>query len=121
MAFVEKMKEEEMRATKEGLTEEELELFDMLKKEKLTKDEEQKVKLAAKNLLHRLKEERPKVLINDWHKDLQTKLQVQAAIKKVLDASLPPTYDRAIYATKCDAVYEHYYIMATSGDMRAFV
>jgi type I restriction enzyme R subunit len=121
MAFVEKMKEEEMRAAKEGLTEEELELFDMLKKEKLTKDEEQKVKLAAKKLLHRLKEERPKVLINDWHKDLQTKLQVQAAIKKVLDASLPPTYDRAIYATKCDAVYEHYYIMATSGDMRAFV
>jgi type I restriction enzyme, R subunit len=78
--FVEKMKEEEMRAYKEGLTEEELELFDLLKKEKLNKEEEQKVKLAAKNLLHRLKEERPKVLINDWHKDLQTKLQVQAAI-----------------------------------------
>lgn len=68
IAFVEKMKEEEMRATREGLTEEELELFDLLKKEKLTKDEEQKVKLAAKNLLKRLKDERPKVLINDWHK-----------------------------------------------------
>ncbi|HMS50767.1 MAG TPA: DUF3387 domain-containing protein, partial [Chitinophagales bacterium] len=66
IAFVEKMKEEEMRATREGLTEEELELFDLLKKEKLTKDEEQKVKLAAKNLLKRLKDERPKVLINDW-------------------------------------------------------
>jgi hypothetical protein len=25
-----------------------------------------------------------------------------------------------IYATRCDAVYNHYYIMATSGDMRAF-
>jgi type I restriction enzyme, R subunit len=119
--FVEKMKEEEIRAFKEGLTEEELQLFDLLKKEKLNKEEEQKVKLAAKNLLHRLKEERPKVLINDWHKDLQTKLQVQAAIKKVLDALLPESYDRAIYSTKCDAVYEHYYIMATSGDARAFV
>jgi type I restriction enzyme, R subunit len=119
--FVEKMKEEEMRAFKEGLTEEELQLFDLLKKEKLNNEEEQKVKLAAKNLLHRLKEERPKVLINDWHKDLQTKLQVQAAIKKVLDASLPESYDRAIYSSKCDAVYEHYYIMATSGDARAFV
>ncbi len=119
--FVEKMKEEEMRAYKEGLTEEELELFDLLKKEKLSKEEEQKVKLAAKNLLHRLKEERPKVLINDWHKDLQTKLQVQAVIKKVLDASLPESYDRAIYSTKCDAVYEHYYIMASSGNSKAFV
>lgn len=121
MAFVEKMKEEELRATREGLTEEELELFDLLKKEKLTKDEEQKVKLAAKNLLHRLKEERPKVLINDWHKDTQTKLQVQVAIKNILDIHLPETYDRAIYATKCDAVFEHFYILAASGDQRAFV
>ena len=120
MAFVEKMKEEEMRAAKEGLTEEELELFDLLKKEKLTKDEEQKVKLAAKNLLKRLKEERPKVLINDWHKDLQTKLQVQVAIKKVLDAALPESYNREIYSVKCDAIFEHYYIMATSGDRRGF-
>lgn len=121
MAFVEKMKEEELRATREGLTEEELELFDLLKKEKITKDEEQKVKLAAKNLLKRLKEERPKVLINDWHKDTQTKLQVQAVIKELLDKELPVSYDRAIYATKCDAVFDHFYIMATSGDQRAFV
>ncbi len=41
MAFVEKMKEDEIRAAREGLTEEELELFDLLKKEKLTKEEEQ--------------------------------------------------------------------------------
>ncbi|HUN21747.1 MAG TPA: type I restriction endonuclease subunit R [Anaerolineales bacterium] len=121
MVFVEKMKVEEMRAAREGLTEEELELFDLLKKDKLTKDEEQKVKLAAKNLLHRLKDERPKVLINDWHKDIQTKLQVQAAIKKILDTHLPESYDQAIYVTKCDAVFNHYYIMATSGDSRAFV
>ncbi|MGB3199181.1 MAG: hypothetical protein WBB17_15765, partial [Saprospiraceae bacterium] len=61
------------------------------------------------------------LLINDWHKDLQTKLQVQMAIKKVLDEALPNTYDRAIFANKCDAVYDHYYIMATSGNSRAFV
>jgi len=121
MAFLEKMKEEELRATREGLTEEELELFDLLKKEKLTKDEEQKVKLAAKNLLKRLKDERPKVLINDWHKDTQTKLQVQAVIKELLDKELPVSYDRAIYATKCDAVFDHFYIMAISGNQRAFV
>jgi type I restriction enzyme R subunit len=121
MAFVEKMKEEELRATREGLTEEELELFDLLKKEKLTKDEEQNVKLAAKNLLKRLKDERPKVLINDWHKDTQTKLQVQSVIKELLDKELPVSYDRAIYATKCDAVFDHFYIMATSGNQRAFV
>lgn len=121
IAFLDKMKEEEMRAAREGLTEEELEIFDMLKKEKLTREEEQKVKLAARNLLHRLKDERPKVLINDWHKDTQTKLQVQAVIKELLNKDLPDTYDRALYATKCDAVFEHFYIMAASGDHRAFV
>ena len=120
MAFVEKMKEEEMRAAREGLTEEELELFDLLKKEKLTKDEEQKVKLAAKNLLHRLKDEQPKVLIIDWHKDLQTKLQVRVAIKNVLNDYLPDTYERSVYDVKCDAVFDHYYYMAASGDKRAF-
>lgn len=120
MAFVEKMKDEDMRAVREGLTEEELELFDLLKKEKLTKVEEQKVKLAAKNLLHRLKEERPRVLINDWHKDTQTKLQVQSVIKDILNRNLPETYDRAIYANKCDVVFDHFYIMASSGNSRAF-
>lgn len=103
MAFVEKMREEELRVTREGLTE-----------------EEQKVKLAAKNLLKRLKEERPKVLIHDWHKDTQTKLQVQAVIKELLDKELPDSYNRAIYATKRDAVFDHFYLMATSGDKRAF-
>ncbi len=63
MYFVHQMREEELRASREGLSEAELEIFDLLKKENLTKDEEQKVKLAAKNLLHRLKEERPTVLI----------------------------------------------------------
>ncbi|MDO9134223.1 hypothetical protein [Hydrogenophaga sp.] len=54
------------------MTEDELELFDLLKKDGLTKDEEQRVKLAAKHLLRRLVEEQPKVLVQDWYKDAQT-------------------------------------------------
>ncbi|MBL0716600.1 MAG: HsdR family type I site-specific deoxyribonuclease, partial [Desulfosarcina sp.] len=52
--FAENLKKEEERHIREGLTEDELELFDILKKEKMTKSEEKKVKLAAKSLLHRL-------------------------------------------------------------------
>jgi type I restriction enzyme, R subunit len=48
------------------LTEDELELYDTLKKQKLTKAEEQKVKLAAKHLITRLLDEHPKVLVQDW-------------------------------------------------------
>lgn len=117
--FVAQLKEEELRAAKEGLTEDELEIFDLLKKDKLTKDEEQSVKLAAKNLLHRLKEERPTVLINDWHKDTQTRMQVQLAIKKILDEALPSSYDREIYSTKCDVVYEHLFARAQNGNFKA--
>ena len=36
----------------EGLREEELELFDLIKKDKMTKEETQRVRLAAKSLLH---------------------------------------------------------------------
>ncbi|MDR6571252.1 type I restriction endonuclease subunit R [Chitinophaga ginsengisegetis] len=115
MDFVQKMKEEEMRAAREGMTEAELELFDLLKKENLTKEEEQKVKLASKNLLHKLKEEKPTVLITDWYKDNQTRFQVLAAIKRVLNDTLPESYDRTIYSTKCDVVFDHFLNMAQRG------
>ena len=117
--FVEQLKTEESRHIREGLTEEELEMYDLLLKDSLTKDEEQKVKLAAKNLLKRLKEERPTVLVNDWHRDTQTRLQVQAAIEKVLDDNLPPAYDRSTYKTKCDATFKHFYMLAAQNGNRA--
>lgn len=120
MDFVDKMREEEMRAAKEGLTDDELEIFDLLKKENLTKDEEQRVKLAAKSLLHKLQEERPTVLITDWFKDTQTRMQVQLAIKKVLDETLPKSYDSEIYSNKCDRVYDHFLTMAQNGFSRAY-
>ncbi len=118
--FVEKMREEEMRAAREGLTENELEIFDLIKKENLTKDEEQKVKLSAKNLLHKLKDEKPTVLITDWYKDSQTRLQVQTAIKKVLDETLPASYDRALYSHKCDIVFDHFISIAQNENYRAY-
>ena len=76
------MKAEDERHVREGLTEDELELFDLLKKEKMTGSETQKVKLAAKSLLHRLLEENPKVLVQDWFKDNQSRKIVRSAVEK---------------------------------------
>ena len=112
MEFVERMKEEEQRAAREGLSESELELFDLIKKENLTKKEEEKVKNAAKSLLKRLKEDKPTVLINDWYKDNQARIVVKDAIQKVLDGELPDTYDRSIFNAKVDQVYDHLYKQA---------
>ena len=105
MKFAEGMKEEDERHVREGLTEEELELYDTLKKENLTKAENQKVKLASKHLITRLLDEHPKVLVQDWWKDGQTQCKVKKAIEEVLDAALPDSYDRAVFNEKCDNVY----------------
>jgi hypothetical protein len=49
--------------------------------------EEKKVRLAAKALLKRLLEEAPKVLVQDWFKDGQTRLMVRDAVGEVLHKS----------------------------------
>lgn len=99
------LKDEDERHVREGLTPEELEIFDTLKKEKMTETETVKVKNAAKHLVHRLREERPKVLVQDWWKDHQTKERVKEEVGKVLDSDLPETYDRAVFAEKTSRVF----------------
>jgi type I restriction enzyme R subunit len=104
--FTQELKEESERHIREGLTPDELELFDLLKKDKMTKEETQKVRLASKNLLHRLRQEEPKVLVTDWFKDGQSKGRVRSAVESVLDAHLPATYDRVVFTEKCNGVFD---------------
>lgn len=115
MKFTKGMKEEEERHVKEGLTKDELELYDILKKEKMTKDEEKRVKLAAKDLLKRLIEEQPRVLVQDWYKDSQSRERVRTAISKLLDEKLPDSYDRNEFMIKCNRAYELVYEYSSRG------
>ena len=105
-AYAQQLKDEAERHIREGLTEDELELFDLLKKESLTQEETQRVKLAAKHLLRRLVEEQPKVLVQNWHQSAQTQQQVRSEIERVLDADLPESYDRTTFKQKCEKVYD---------------
>jgi type I restriction enzyme R subunit len=105
MKYAEDLHAEEERHIREGLSEDELEIFDLLKKDKMTQEEEQKAKLAAKSLLHRLLEGLPKVLVQDWYKDTQTRKQVRSAVEQVLDTNLPDSYDRVLFREKCDNVF----------------
>ncbi|AFZ26845.1 type I site-specific deoxyribonuclease, HsdR family [Cylindrospermum stagnale PCC 7417] len=113
--FTENLKEEAQRHIREGLTEDELELFDLLKKDKMTADETQKVKLAAQSLLHRLTAEQPKVLVQDWYKDMQSQGKVKSAVEAVLDKNLPVSYDRVLFKSKCDTVFDLIYDHASKG------
>ena len=117
--FVNDLRDEELRAAREGLTENELEVFDLLKNDNLTKDQLQKVKLASRKLLNRLREEKPTVLVHDWHKDSQTRSQVKAVIEKILDDYLPEPYNRSLFAAKSHQIFEHFYLLAANGDKRA--
>jgi len=105
-AFAQSLKDEAERHIREGLSEDELELFDLLKKDAMTQDETQRVKLAAKHLLKRLVEEQPKVLVQDWFKTSQTQERVRGEIARVLNDDLPESYDRAVFKQKCDNVYQ---------------
>lgn len=116
MKFAEGMKAEDERHVKEGLTEDELELYDTLRKDKLTKAEEQKVKLAAKHLISRLLDEHPRILVQDWWKDGQTQRIVKAAVEEVLDNDLPLSYDRMAFKEKADNVFELILEFAAKGD-----
>ncbi len=115
VTFAASMKEEDERHVREGLTEDELELYDTLRKDKLTKAEEQAVKLAAKHLITRLLDEHPKVLVQDWWKDGQTQLKVKTAVEEVLDQDLPDSYDRITFKEKSDNVFDLIVDFATKG------
>jgi type I restriction enzyme R subunit len=105
--FAKDLNEEEKRAIAEGLSEEELTIFDLLTKPemKISKKEEQLVKKVAQDLLLTLKREK---LVIDWRKKQQARAAVRLSIEEILD-QLPRVYTPSIYKQKCDAVYQHVY------------
>jgi type I restriction enzyme, R subunit len=115
LKFTEKLREEDERHIKEGLKPDELELFDIIKKDRMTQDEKKRVKLAAKALLRRLLEKHPKLLVQDWYKDSQTQAQVKNAVEEVLHKELPESYDRVLFKNTCEKAYELIYEYASKG------
>lgn len=114
--LLEEMKAENNRANVEGLTEEELEIFDLLiAGKKLTKADEQKVKLSAKNLYKKLTEEKDDLLVVDWYKDEQPLAKVKTAIEISLNEDLPESYDVDSFKSKTDLLLNHFIDMAVQG------
>ena len=116
LQLIEDLKAEERRPDAEGLSEEELEIFDLLiAGKKLTKAEEQKVKLSAKNLFKKLSEEKAELMVVDWYRDEQPRAKVKLAIETSLDADLPVSYDKETFAAKIDLLLTHFIDMAVQG------
>jgi type I restriction enzyme R subunit len=105
--FARALTEEEKRGVAEGLTEEELALFDILTKPEptLTKAEEGEAKKICRELLVTLKREK---LILDWREKQQARAGVIQTIKLGL-RRLPPPFTREVREEKQARAYAHVY------------
>jgi type I restriction enzyme R subunit len=103
--FSKSLTEEEARNLSEGLTEEQLAVFDLLMRPapELSDAEKAQVKKVAEELLGVLRRDK---IVLDWRKEQATRAAVRVTVEEILDR-LPEKYDRPTYAQKCDAVYQH--------------
>ncbi len=113
--LIEELDAEQRRAVEEDLTEDELALFDLLKKEDLGKAARERIKQASGDLLASIRE-RLKELDRFWEKE-QTKADVKIFILNKIYANLPtppftPEENEAVAAD----VYTHVWQQAVRGE-----
>jgi len=116
--FLADMNEEDQRAVKEGLDEETLAIYDLLKKENLTKKEKEAVKKVAKDILQKLKTE--KLRVERWRESTQITAQVQTTIHDTLLWLPPESYEDDEVDIKSIEVYQHIYSNYYGGGMSRY-
>lgn len=106
--FARELDEEEQRAVREEMKEEELVIFDLIVRPgpELTKSEVAQVKKAARDLLQSLRHHK---LVIDWKKSQQNRAIVQRTIRDVLSNELPESYNNDWQQKKISVLYEHIY------------
>jgi type I restriction enzyme R subunit len=104
-AFVGEMDDEEQRAAREGLTEEELAIFDLLTtpEPKLTRAEEAETKRVARRLLERLHD---LVSAVDWVRGQETRGAVLSEIRVRLNELPEMPYPQALWEAKVESVWQ---------------
>ena len=106
--------EEQRRAAEEGLDEDELALFDLLKNEKLGKAERERVKQASQTLLASLRELLAPV--ERWTEKEQTQAEVETFILDDLYRHLPsPPFTEEDKQEAAAMVYQHIWQQSVSG------
>jgi len=104
--LIAEMEEEERRAAREGLTEEELAIFDLLTKPepRLTKTQEIEVKKVARELLIKLHD---LLDVFDWRARQQPRAAVQSTIRFTLNELPEEPYPEKMWEAKVEAVWAH--------------
>lgn len=103
---------EEGRSVREGMTEEELAIFDLLTKpDPVLSDKECiRVKAGAKKLLEHLHNK----IVQDWRRKVDVINDVDSTIRQVLDDELPEPYTKEIFDSKVQLVFDH--VLTAYGD-----
>lgn len=108
LKIIKEMDEEERRAIREGLSEESLAVFDLLKKPDLTSKEVKRIKAVAVELLETLKAE--KLRVNHWRDKEATRDAVRLTIQDFLwseETGLPEANTEEDVEDKTEAVFVH--------------
>ena len=100
------LSEEQCRHVREGVTEEELVIFDILTRPapELSAEERSLVKKVAGQMLTKVKG----LLVNNWRAKQQARAGILLCIEDELDR-LPDAYTTEVFREKCSAVFQHVY------------
>ncbi len=118
MALAASLDEEQRRAVEEGLSPTELAIFDLLKREDLTKADRERIKQASRSLLARVRELLAQM--EQWTRNAQTQAEVEASILDWLYESLPrPPFTEEETAGLAHRVYDYVWQQSASGNLFA--
>ena len=108
MKLVQNMDQEEQRYVREGFSsDEELSLYDMLFSENLSKQDIQKIKQVAVDLLQKVKSRIAE--LDHWTDKQETKAAIDTLIRDTLWSGLPECYDELSISGHRQRIYEYVY------------
>jgi type I restriction enzyme R subunit len=108
------MDAEQRRAAEEGLTEEELALFDLLQRDNLSKADRERIKIASRELLKVL--QNLLAPLDQWIQKEQTRAEVEVCILNHLYQTLPtPPFSDAEKEDSARRVYDFVWQQSASG------
>ena len=106
--IIKDMDQEEQRYVREGFSsDKELSLYDMLFPENLSKQDIQKIKKVAVDLLEKVKAKITE--LDHWTDKQETKATIDNLIRDTLWAELPESYDEVSISVYRQKIYEYVY------------
>lgn len=116
VALASSLDEEQQRAVEEGLSSQEMAVFDLLKRDNLSKVDREKVKQASQSLLLRIRELLAPMQL--WTRNAQTQAEVQTSILDWLFETLPqPPFTEDDASDLSQRLYEHVWQQSEAGNL----